>query len=192
MSTDRASQAGAAVVTGAAALLPVPFVDDWLAARSRRHLIERALRSQGRSFPARELRALYQDDGSWLGLPWRVVKGLMLVPVKKLFRSVFLVLGVRDVALAVGRTLALGHTVERQLRFGMFREDAAPAVRADEARRLRRALDHAWQGIDQRLVQRAANLALERVRGGAKDAGEIEGFLAELDRRVDQALAGIA
>lgn len=189
-----AVQAGAAVATGAATLLPLPFLDDWILARSRRQLIASALVAHGRTFPATELRALYQDGGSWLGLPWRIAKSVALMPVKKLFRSVFFVLGLRAVALAVGRTLALGHTVDRQLRRGGFREDSSTAVRADEARRLRRALDHAWQGIDERLVKRIANQALERARGerGARvDTAEIEGFLAELDRKVDQALADI-
>lgn len=184
--------AGAAIATGAATVVPLPFVDDWITARSRRELVAAALRAHGRTFHVRELRALYQDGGSLLGLPWRIAKGLVLLPVKKVFRSVFFVLGIRSVALAVGRTLALGHVVDRQLRLGMFRDDDSAAARADQARRLRRALDTAWQGIDDRLVRRIANLAIARARGAQGADTEIEGFLAELDRKVDQALAGIA
>lgn len=188
---DTARAAGAAIATGAATLVPLPFVDDWITARSRRELVAAALRAHGRTFHVRELRALYQDGGSLIGLPWRIAKGLVLVPVKKLFRSVFFVLGLRSVALAVGRTLALGHVVDRQIRLGMFRNDDSAAARADQARRLRRALDRAYSGVDDRLVRRVANLALERARGAHGGDGEIEGFLAELDRKVDQALADI-
>lgn len=184
-----ATQAGAAVATGAAALLPVPFLDDWIMARSRRQLVQAALRAEGRSFAARELRALYEDGGSWVGLPWRIVKGVALMPIKKLFRSVFLVLGARAVALEVTRTLALGHTVHRQLRQGWFRDEHSAAVRADEARRLRRALDRALQGIDERWLRQVANLVLDRVRGAALEPTAFAGFFAELDTHVDRALS---
>lgn len=185
---------GAAVVVAGARLLPLPLVDDWVASFSRRRLARSILDRHGRSFAVGDVAAL-TDDGSWLGLPWRVVKSFLLFPVKKILRPLLPFLLVRDLALAVGRTLAFAHTLDRQLRLGLLRDVDDRATRREEAKRLRKALDTAWQGIDQRLVGRAVKSALQKVKKpSATDAAstsEMEGFLEELDRRVDQALAGI-
>ncbi len=184
---DRLVHAGAAVATGAARFVPLPFVDDWLAALSRRQLVASILKRHGRTCATRDLKHLYDDGGSLLGLPWRVAKGLVLAPIKKVFRTVFFVFALRDAALTVGKTIALGHTLDRALRLGAFRDDASRAERRDEARRLRKALDVAYTNIDERLVRRAANALIESVKQRPAHDADLEGFLEELDRRVDQA-----
>jgi hypothetical protein len=180
---------GAAVVVGASRLLPLPLVDDWIASLSRRQLAKAILRRHGRRFAVSDVGAVY-NDGSLLGLPWRMVKSLLLFPVKKILKPLLPFLLVRDLGLAVGRTLAFAHTLDRQLRLGLLRDDDDKATRKDQARRLRQALDTAWRGIDQRLVRRAVAGVVQKARRQEPSA-ELEGFLAELDRRVDQALAGI-
>jgi hypothetical protein len=189
----------AAVVTGVSSIVPVPFLGDWLVARSRHEIVKRALLRHGRTFKARDLVAFYDDPFSWLGLPWRFVKGLVLAPIKRLLRMLFVVLAVRDVALNVGRTLALGHTLDRMLRTGSFKNDDSVATRRHEAARLRKAFDEAFRGVDERVVRRAMAAVRQQVgraAGGivgvvdvAGDA-EVAAFLAELDRRVDHALLG--
>lgn len=188
---DRLVHAGAAVATGAARFIPLPFVDDWVASFSRRQLVASVLKRHGRCFATSDLKGLYDDGGSLLGLPFRVAKGLVLAPIKKLFRTVFFVFALRDVALAVGKTVALGHTLDRALGLGGFRDDDTRAQRRDEARRLRKALDVAYAKIDERLVRRAANALVDRVKQQPTNDADIEGFLEELDRRVDQALLEI-
>ena len=191
---QNAAAAGAAVVVAGARLLPLPLVDDWIASFSRRRLAASILRRHERKFSVRDVAAL-TDDGSWLGLPWRMVKSFLFFPVKKILRPLLPFLLVRDLGLAVGRTLAFAHTLDRQLRLGLLRDADDRATRRDEARRLRKALDVAWRGIDQRLVGRAVKGALQKARrtppASSSQQSEMEGFLNELDRRVDQALAGI-
>jgi len=129
----------------------------------------------------------------------------VLAPVKKVLRTVFVVLAVRDVVLEVGKTLAMGHVLDRMLRTGALPDAASAAERLAEAARLRRALDAAYAGVDQRLVRRAVAAARrlpghviarlrERLTDGAVavvDADDdLSSFLQELDRRVDLALLG--
>ncbi|MCC7073777.1 MAG: hypothetical protein IT383_20880 [Deltaproteobacteria bacterium] len=188
---DKLVHAGAAVATGAARFIPLPFVDDWVATLSRRQLVASILKRHGRQFATSDLKQLYDDGGSLLGLPFRVAKGLVLAPIKKLFRTVFFVFALRDVAMAAGKTVALGHTLDRALGLGAFRDEDTRAHRRDEARRLRKALDSAYAKIDERLVRRAANALIDRVKKVPTHDDDIEGFLAELDRRVDQALLDV-
>lgn len=193
---------GAAIVTGVSSVVPVPLVGEWIVALSRKRVAQNLLTQHGRTFDVKDLALLYGDGWSWLGLPFRLVKGLVLAPLKKLLRLLFVALAVRDVALNVGRTLALGHTLDRMLRSGALRDDDSAEQRRHEAERLRRAFDKAFGGIDERLVRRAV-AALRRQVGlaargvvGTVDVsdgadGEVVGFLAELDRRVDHALLGL-
>jgi hypothetical protein len=193
---------GAAIATGVSSVVPVPLVGDWIVALSRKRVAQTLLKQHGRTFDVKDLALLYGDGWSWLGLPFRLVKGLVLAPLKKLLRLLFVALAVRDVALNVGRTLALGHTLDRMLGSGALRDDDSAAERHHEAERLRRAFDKAFGGIDERLVRRAV-AALRRQVGlaargvvGTVDVsdgadGEVVGFLAELDRRVDHALLGL-
>ena len=189
----------AAVVTGVSSIVPVPFLGDWLVARSRHEVVKRALQRHGRTFAARELVAFYDDPFSWLALPWRFMKGLVLAPIKRLLRMLFVVLAIRDVALNVGRTLALGHTLDRMLRSGSFKNDDSVATRRHEAERLRKAFDEAFRGVDERVVRRAMAalrqqvgraVRLDRSAVDVSADREMVEFLAELDRRVDHALLG--
>jgi hypothetical protein len=170
--------AGAAAVVAASTFIPLPLVDDWVASLSRRQLVAAALARHGRTFSVGDLKPLYDNGGSLLGLPWRFAKGLVLLPIKKVLAKVLIVFAVRDVVLAVGKTIALGHTLERELRLGLFRDDDGRDKRRDDAARLRKALDGAYAGIDQRLVKRAATAAIARVRGAPADGGDVESFLA--------------
>lgn len=187
---DHLPGASAAVVVGATQFVPLPFVDDWIASFSRRQLVKNILAKHGRTFPLQDLGAL-TDDGSWWGLPWRMAKNLALFPVKKLLRPFAPILLARAVALAVGRTLALAHTLDRQLAFGRLRDDDDAVSRRDQARQLRKALDQAWAKIDQRLITRTVKSIALALQRKTPVEGEMEGLLAELDRRVDLVLAGL-
>jgi hypothetical protein len=183
---DHVVAGGSAVVVGAARLVPLPLVDDWIASLSRRQLVRSLLRRHGRAFPVSELAPLY-DDGSIFGLPFRMAKNLLLFPVRKVLKPLLPFLLARDIALAVGRTIALGHVLDRQLRLGMFAEQDGKKARREQARRLRAALDGAWSGVDRRLVQSAVSVAWQKAR--SQPAPELEGLFAEVDLRVDRLLA---
>ena len=180
---------GSALVVGAARFVPLPLVDDWVASLSRRQLVKSLLAKHGRSFRVGDVAALY-DDGSVWGLPWRMVKNVVTFPVRKILKPILPFLIVRDVGLAMGRTLALAHVLDRQLRLGFFRDGETRAQHRDGARRLRVALDGAWSGVDQRLVKAALAGLWRRVRQD-EVSPELEGLFAEIDRRVDERLAGL-
>ncbi len=163
-----AAQARAAVFTTVAIFLPVPLLDDLLIARAREHLVAAALRAHGRDLDPRRLQALWAGGGclsGCLGLPLK----LLLWPLKKLLRTVFFVLGLRAAALEVGRTLALGRTVDRRLRAGHLPGGPAPPPPAPdpaalEALRLRAALDRVYAGVDRLALAHAFGALLRAAR----------------------------
>jgi hypothetical protein len=190
---DHMGTGAVAALVGASTFIPLPLVDDWVASLSRRQLVAGALKRHDRTFPVGELKPLYTQGGTIWGLPFRFVKGLVLLPFNKILKKLLVVFAVRDVGLAVGKTIALGHTLERQLNLGMFRNDDSPATRRHDATRLQKAFSGAYQGIDQRIVLRAAKVLVTQLRQKVDpdaDASQrdVEGFLEELDRRVDQRL----
>lgn len=185
---------GAAAIVGASTFVPLPLVDDWIASLSRRQLVRAALRRHGRTYPVNDVKSLYDVGGSLIGLPWRIAKGIIMAPINKVLKKVLVVFAVRDAALAMGKTIALGHILERELKLGAFSNDSSRAHRRDEAQRTRKALDVALKDVDVRLLQRTATSLIARARGardGRSDV-EVEGFLADIEKRVDQAMAGVA
>lgn len=185
---------GPAAVVGASTFVPLPLVDDWIASLSRRQLVRAALRRHGRTFIVNGVKPLYDVGGSLLGLPWRLAKGVIMAPINKVLKKVLVVFAARDLALAMGRTIALGHILERALKRGAFKDEATRSERLQEATRLRRALDLALKDVDVRLLQRAASALIARARGkrDGRDDVEVEGFLADVEKRVDQAMDGLA
>lgn len=185
---------GAAAIVGASTLLPLPLVDDWIASLSRRQLVRAALRRHGRTYPVNDVKPLYDVGGSLIGLPWRVAKSIIMAPINKVLKKVLVVFAARDLALAMGKTIALGHILERELKLGAFRNDSTREMRRDEAARLRKALDVALKDVDVRLLQRTATSLIARARGVRDERSdfEVEGFLADIERRVDRAMAGVA
>ncbi len=199
VAAELAIRSGVAVAGGVATFVPVPFLGDWLVSRSRRQLVERVLRRHGRTYPVSAIKPFYDEGWGaiWL-MPFRIVKGLVISPIKRMLRTVFFILGIRDVVLTVGLTLAMAHVLDRMLRTGSLRDDDDAGERRLHAERLRKATIVAYGGIDQRVVK-AALAALGRVvRQGTlgvidvgdvgKDGGAVSAFLAELDDRVDKAL----
>lgn len=185
---------GTAAIVGASTLVPLPLVDDWIASLSRRHLVATTLARHGRSVPVSDLKHLYDDGGSLIGLPWRMAKAIILAPINIILKKVLVVFAARDFALAVGKTIALGHTLERALERGGFRDEDTHEKRRDDAARLRKALDKALVGVDMRVLQRTTAAVIARARKkpvAAEDEAEVETFLAEIDRRVDEALGDI-
>lgn len=162
------AQARAALFTTVAVFLPIPLVDDLLLARARTHLVATVLRAHGRDLDPRRLAPLWAGGGclsGCLGLPLK----LLLWPLKKLMRTVFFVLGLRAAALEVGRTLALGRTVDRRLRAGHLAGGPAPSPPAAdpvalEALRLRAALDRAYAGVDRAALASALAVLLRGAR----------------------------
>jgi hypothetical protein len=182
---------GPAAVVAASTFVPLPLVDDWIASLSRRQLVRSALRRHGRTYVVNDVKPLYDVGGSLLGLPWRIAKGIIMAPINKVLKKVIVVFAARDVALAIGKTIALGHILERELSLGAFKNEATRDERRDEAERLRKALDVALKDVDFRLLQRAATSIMARARKQPAPTEDVQGFLADIEKRVDQAMAGL-
>ncbi len=196
VTTERAVRSGVALATGVATFVPIPFLGDWLVARSRRHLVERLLRRHERSYPATAIKPFYDEGWGalWL-LPIRFVRGLVLAPIKRLLRTIFLVLGIRDVILTMGLTLAMAHVLDRMLKTGSLRDDDDPKQRRAFAERLRKATATAYGGVDHRLVRAALTSIGKTVSRStlsvvdvSDHGGVIDAFLSDLDDRLDKAL----
>ena len=79
-----------AIAVGACELIPVPLLDTWAQNQVRRAALRDAARAQGVELDPQRLRDLADED---VATPAVVVRRLALWPVKKLLRTVFVVLG---------------------------------------------------------------------------------------------------
>lgn len=170
----RLELAQGALLAGFTRLVPVPFVDDYLLRLARARLVRALFAMHGRAEEAPHAAPLWQDPWSCLDLvlwvvlfPLRLVFGLL----KKLLKTLFFFLALRDVALVVGHELMLGRAVDRALRSGkMGAPGAEPGPTSPlwvDAQGLRAAFEVAFAGSDRRVLWQMV-LALLR---GARDLG---------------------
>lgn len=164
-----------AALTGLALLVPVPFLDEWLAERARARLVATLLARRGRTAGAKRVAPVWVNDGGCLSGCLLFPLKLVLWPLKKLFSTLFFVLALRSSALAVGRTLALGRAVDRALERGRLADAPAPAPGAPDplladARRVRLAIDRAFAGSDWLALRHALEASLRGVTGLAAGA----------------------
>src|SRR5688500_7332561 len=217
--------ARAAVICGAASLIPVPFVDEIIAERARRDMVEALLVSRGRTRPARELAALWEDQGGCLSgcllLPLRLLVKLILIPIKKLLRSIFFIFALRALALEVAHALHLGRAIERCLDRGLLGDELSAEQAREQAARVRVAFESSFRGVDVAALKHSLAAAFAGLRGmwgrlrkaarkedpAAADPGAVEGttekveevvaaqerdgYFQEFDRKFDRALDAV-
>lgn len=150
-----------AVLRGACCFVPIPFLDDLLADRAKALMVGRLLGRHGRTLRSRDVKPLWATPGSGcllgcLGLGFR----LILKPLKILLKTIFFVLMLREVALAVGETWLLGRTLDLELRDGRFPDAESAEQRQAQATRVRAAFDEAYAGSDVDLLARIFRMAL--------------------------------
>lgn len=167
-----------AALTGLALLVPLPFLDEWLAERARARLVTTLLARRGRTSQADRVAPLWTSDGGCLSGCLLFPFKLVLWPLKKLFKTIFFVLALRSSALAVGRTLALGRAVDRALERGRLPDGPAPGPGlpdplAADARRVRLAIDRAFAGSDWVALRHALEASLRGVKGLAAGAAAL-------------------
>ena len=201
---DAAAIAHYGVIVGLLEMLPVPFVDDFLQERALRHLVEKLLADHGRTFDPAEAEPLWAgEDSGIFAKAGGFVKGLVMKPVKKLFRTVTLVFAVRRAALDGAEALLLGHTVDRLLGRGWLADAHDAARRREEAESIRVAVDRAWDNADVQGLKALVRSALKRFGAEDKQAakrqleadletGEARGMFARFDAAVDARLAEVA
>jgi len=94
--------------TGVFEFIPLPFVDEWLIVRERRSLVKKVLMSREVEFEE-EVPKLLADGGrkSLMGRLGGIARGLVLKPLRKVLRTVFLWLTIRRAVLNVVETYFL-------------------------------------------------------------------------------------
>ncbi|MCE9672480.1 hypothetical protein LY474_32200 [Myxococcus stipitatus] len=143
-----------AVASGLTPLIPVPFLDDYALAQVREQLVRSLLEERGLKPPDKAVTAL---AGSHLGraLGGRLVsylRGLMLLPMKKLFRKVFLVLWVKDCVDVASVSLHHGYLIHHALDRGDLDHGT---LEGDTPERIHAAIIAACAEVDARPVNQA-------------------------------------
>ncbi|GLY14784.1 hypothetical protein LWF15_05385 [Kineosporia rhizophila] len=157
-----ASLVGQAVVCGIAVaatrFVPVPLLDDAIHLRATQVAVVRTLRAGGRSYPSRQVAALYEgaDAGGVFHEAMKYVRSVprrvILFPVRKYVKIFGAVKGVPT---DVMKVVLLSRAVHRALAQGYLSDQTEEDRRKDEARLVRRAYDEALQGMDLRLLSAA-------------------------------------
>lgn len=174
-----------ALLAGLTRLVPVPFLDDVLLRAARARMMRGLFRAHGREPELAAAGPLYRD-------PWTcggIVLWVLLFPLrvaftllKKLLKTLFFVLALREAALVIGHELMLGRAVDRALRAGAL-PPAGPGPHGpgsplwQAAERQRAAFELAFAGSDRRVLWQ---LVLSLLRG-ARDLG---GWGADAVRRL--------
>ncbi len=176
--------ARSALFAGLCLLVPVPFLDEILAERARRHMLSSLLALHGSSTPPRQLKPLWAGlargcFGGVLGL----VGKLLIWPIKKLLRTVFFFLAARAAAMEISRCYLLGHSVDRLLREGRLAGPRAEQQAIEAAR----AFETAFRHVDRRFVATAGSQLLSALRGvGAGTVRAVRDLMKHLPESQDQ------
>jgi len=179
------------VGTGASEFIPLPFVDEWLIKKQRRAMAASILERRGMVFDedvpkflASDHRALSQRLGSF-------TRGLVMKPLKKVFRTVLFWLTVRNASRTAMETYFLA-------RF-LHHPNLVPGQRVSSAaaRELRKVFTEVATGIDLRAAKNGVRQLMKlfskkKNATNAEIAGTIEraapGFIAEFDAMIDARL----
>jgi len=122
-------------MAGLCLMVPVPFLDEWLAMRVRKHMVGAVARLHGRQYDAVDLAPLYRGpEKGCIGMGLGIAIALVMKPIKKLLRTIFFVFAIRTAANTVAETLLLGRAVDRHLKRGEFPDASTPKARLREAR----------------------------------------------------------
>ncbi|MFH1530367.1 MAG: hypothetical protein ABIK09_06480 [Pseudomonadota bacterium] len=162
----------AALLSGLCQFVPIPFLDDFLTRKVRKHQLTKLLEAYGRGYSPRRLGPLYKETegclatalGWVLALPVRLVLKLL----KKVFKTILIVLTLRDAALNIAWTLLMGRTLQRLLEGDELGERGSAGPEDPlwaEALRIRHEFDAAFKGSDLRMLQHAFMSVISGVKG---------------------------
>lgn len=153
---------GQAVVCGIAVaatrFVPVPLLDDAIHLRATQVAIVRTLRANDRSYPSKQVAALYEgaDTGGAFREAMKYLRSIprrvILFPVRKYVRIFGAVKGVPTDVMQV---VLLSRAVHRSLVQNRLPDGVDVKEREAEARAVRRAYDEALKGMDLDLLKAA-------------------------------------
>ena len=145
---------------GVCPLIPVPWVDDFVLARVRRAGFRRLFRQGGAEPTSFQLDELTTDRSSWLR---GCFAGLVLYPIKRIFRKIVFVFTLKDCVDAASRTFHELWLV-RHLTVDWQAGPAEAAGGVAAAKRLRQALDRTLAETDPRPVEQSFKQAFRQGR----------------------------
>ncbi len=119
-SSARASITTSAIMAGICALSPVPFVDDLFIGAIRRHAVRRIFRARGKELTWGQARALTRTHRNLLV---GCLLGVVVYPIRKIFRKVFYIFAVKEAVAVASRLLHQGRLVEHALASGCLSVD---------------------------------------------------------------------
>ena len=120
-----------AILAGVCALSPVPFIDDLFIGAIRRHAVRRIFRARGKELSWGQSRALTRTRRNVLV---GCLLGVVVYPVRKIFRKVFYVFAVKEAVEVASRLLHKGRLVEHALAVGCLSVDEIGASKEPFAR----------------------------------------------------------
>ncbi|WP_141322871.1 hypothetical protein [Myxococcus sp. AB025B] len=143
-----------AVAAGLTPLIPVPFLDDYALYQVREQLVRSLLEERGLRASTQAVEALAgSSQGRTLGGRLAsYLKGLMLLPVKKVFRKVFFVLWVKDCVDVASVSLHHGYLLHHALERGDL---DALSLQGDKPAAVHAAMVAACAEVDARPINQA-------------------------------------
>lgn len=177
------------LLAGLCPLIPVPLLDDWTERLVRRRTVRDLLRQRGLDPTPGDVDVLAGLEreaagcGCWQGLLlWPVVK-LALYLLRKLLRKVLVLLAANDAVNAASRLLHDAWLLRAALERGELDVPPGRRIDRDEARRVRRAMESALEGLDTRPLERAIRRAAAGSRRHLLAAARHLGRWARGERR---------
>jgi hypothetical protein len=109
-----------AVASGLTPLIPVPFLDDYALRQVRERMVRAALQERSLPTPQKAVAVLAGSHVSSTvgGRILGILKSVALMPVKKVFRKVFIVLWVKDCVDMASITLHHGYLIQHAMARG--------------------------------------------------------------------------
>lgn len=181
--------------TGAYEFIPLPFLDEWLIKRQRRGMVESILGRRGITCDEQVPAEIVGSGRSLMGRMGSLARGLVLKPLRKLFRSVFFWLTARNAA----RTAVVTYLLARFLHHpGLVPPGGGNHLSAERARFLSGVFRDVSKNIEIRAASGAMRQLISLFARTRKIPGEeigrtIEksapGFIAEFDAMVSRRLS---
>lgn len=155
-----------AILVGATPLIPIPVVDDLARSYLQRRMIREVAEHGSHALDSQSVKALADDSGD--GCFRGCLGGVVLYPLKKVFRKVFFFLEWKRAIDLTSRSYHRGYLVDHALGRGWVNV-AGPGSIAG----LRKAVDEVCQGSSIKPVELAVKITFDQSRGVVKDAARL-------------------
>lgn len=155
-----------AILIGATPLIPIPVVDDLAKTYLQRRMVRELVEVRGQPTDPQSVKALADDRGE--GCLWGCIGGVVLYPLKKIFRKIFFVLEWKRAIDLVSRSYHHGYLMDYALSQGWI----APAGPIG-APQLRAAMDEVCRRTPIKPVEHAVRVTFDQSKAVVRDAARL-------------------